>query len=263
MIDLLYSDVEEQLRASIRSLLTDRSPWSQVLKRAETSDTYDAELWHGLAADLGLAALLIPESYGGVGATAREAGVVLEEIGRAVAPVPYLGSAVVATTALAYCGDAELLSALASGRHTAALAIPFTRHGPSVATVREVAPTEDAAVVEAPGSSVGAPSFLVSTDGSDERRRLTGRVSSVADALPADTLLVPTAEGLYAVDARADGVTVAPVVSLDLTRQLADITLDRAVGRRVAHAATATAAIDAALLVGAALLASEQVGIAV
>jgi len=264
MIDLLYSDVEEQLRASVRSLLADRSPWSQVLKRAETSDTYDAELWHALAADLGLAALLIPESYGGVGATAREAGVVLEEIGRAVAPVPYLGSAVVATTALAYCGDAELLSALASGRHTAVLATPFTRHGPSVATVREVASTEGGAVVDAPGSSVGAPSLVVSTDGStDEPGRLTGRVSSVADALPADTLLVPTADGLYAVDARAEGVTVAPVVSLDLTRQLADITLDGAVGRRVANAATATAAIDAALLVGAALLASEQVGIAV
>jgi alkylation response protein AidB-like acyl-CoA dehydrogenase len=232
MIDLLYSDVEEQLRASVRSLLSDRSPWSQVLKRAETSDTYDIELWHALAADLGLAGLLIPESFGGAGASAREAAVVLEEIGRAVAPVPFLGSAVVATMALVHCGDAELLPVLASGDRTAALAVPFS--------------------ARAGGGST------VSADGG----RLTGRVTSVADALPADVLLVPTEDGLFAVDATDGAVTVTPVVSLDLTRQLADITFDGVLGRRVADAAAASAAIDAALLAGAALLASEQVGIA-
>ena len=65
---------------------------------------------------MGLAGLLIPESLGGAGASAREAAVVLEELGRAVAPVPFLGSAVVATTALcSHCGDTELLPLLASG----------------------------------------------------------------------------------------------------------------------------------------------------
>ena len=52
MTDLLYSDVEEDLRSSVRSLLADRSPWSQVLKRAETSDTYDVELWRTIAGDV-------------------------------------------------------------------------------------------------------------------------------------------------------------------------------------------------------------------
>jgi len=232
MTDLLYSDVEEQLRASVRSLLRDRSPWAGVLARTETADTYDAELWKTMAADLGLAALLIPESSGGAGATAREAAVVLEEIGSAVAPVPFLGSAVVATTALLHCGDAELLLALASGSLTAALAVPFSSrtHG---------------------SSSVNA-------DGD----RLSGRVTSVADALPADVLLVPTNAGLFAVDVAADGVTVAPVVSLDQTRQLADVTFDGAIGRRVADHDVAAVAVDAALLAGAALLSSEQVGIA-
>jgi len=84
----------------------------------------------------------------------------------------------------------------------------------------------------------------------------------VADALPADVFLVPTADGLFAVDAHADRVVVTPVVSLDLTRQLADITFDGAVGRRIAAGTAATDAMDAALLAGAALLASEQVGIA-
>ncbi len=54
---------------------------------------------------MGLAGLLVPEEKGGQGATHREAAVVLEELGRAVAPVPYLTSAVVATEALLACDD--------------------------------------------------------------------------------------------------------------------------------------------------------------
>ncbi|EUA34381.1 acyl-CoA dehydrogenase, N-terminal domain protein [Mycobacterium xenopi 3993] len=42
-------------------------------------------VWKQLAADLGVAGLLVPEELGGAGAGAREAAVVMEEIGRAVA----------------------------------------------------------------------------------------------------------------------------------------------------------------------------------
>jgi alkylation response protein AidB-like acyl-CoA dehydrogenase len=63
---------------------------------------------------LGLAGLLVPEDHGGVGASAREAAVVLEELGRTVAPLPFLTSAVVATTLLLDAGT-ELLPALAAG----------------------------------------------------------------------------------------------------------------------------------------------------
>jgi alkylation response protein AidB-like acyl-CoA dehydrogenase len=230
MTDLLYSEIEEDVRASVRSLLTDRSSASQVLKRVETPEPYDLDLWRTLATDLGLAGLLIPESRGGAGAGAREAAVVLEEIGRAVAPVPFLGSAVVATTALLAAGDTDLLPALASGDRTAALVVPFA-------------------------ARTGG-SFSVTADGD----RLSGRVTGVADALAADLLLVPTADGLFAVDASGDGVTVTPVVSLDLTRQLADFAFDGVSGRRVTG--DATGPVDAAMLAGVALLASEQVGVA-
>ena len=62
-------------------------------------------VWRTLAAELGVAGLLVPESLGGAGATAREAAVVMEEIGRAVAPVPFLSSAVLATVALLRASD--------------------------------------------------------------------------------------------------------------------------------------------------------------
>ncbi|ARX88440.1 acyl-CoA dehydrogenase [Streptomyces alboflavus] len=128
MSDLLYTEEEEALRSAVRSLLADRCDPADVLARAESDRPHDRELWKTLADSMGLAGLLVPEDRGGQGASHREAAVVLEELGRAMAPVPYLTSAVIATeTLLACAGDAaaELLAALASGRTVGALAVPF------------------------------------------------------------------------------------------------------------------------------------------
>src|SRR5262249_18751582 len=95
--------------------------------------------------------------------------------------------------------------------------------------------------------------------------RLTGSVAGVADALLAGVLLVPADGvpfGLYAVDAAAPGVTVTPVTSLDQTRPLADITLGQVPGRLVASGEAGQQAVAAARAAGAAMLASEQLGVA-
>jgi len=260
MPDLLYGETETELRAAVRALLDDRAGWRDVLARTETPETYDAGLWRALAADVGCAGLLIPESHGGAGASYREAAVVAEEAGRAVAPVPYLGSAVVGTAALlpaggsggpaprdGTAGDDQLLSALADGTVTAALAIPFT-----------VAPGTS----PRPTVRLGAPGAAREAGGG---YRLSGTVADLADALPADVLLVPAdgvPYGLYAVRAAEAGVSLAPVVSLDMTRQLADLTLDDVPARRVAAGPTAQRALAAALAAGAGVLASELLGTA-
>ena len=105
MTDLLYTDVEEELRAAVRDLLADRCRPDAVLKRVESGVPYDTDLWKTLSRDIGVAGLLVPEEHGGAGASAREAAVVLEELGRAVAPVPFLTSAVLATKALLPAGE--------------------------------------------------------------------------------------------------------------------------------------------------------------
>jgi alkylation response protein AidB-like acyl-CoA dehydrogenase len=248
--DLRYSDAEEQLRAVVRDLLADRSPLTAVLARVDAGEADDLPLWRALAADLGCAGLLIDESHGGAGASYREAAVVAEETGKAVACVPYLTSAVMATTALLGTGDADLLGGLASGRLTAALAVGFAEMPP------------------APGAA--ARSWPVRVGPPDERDgsgivRLSGTVSGVAGALAADVLLVPgdgVPFGLYAVDATAAGVTRAPLVSLDATRPLADVTLDNVPGRPVATGEEAARAVAAALTAGAGVLASELFGVA-
>jgi len=234
-------------------LLDDRCRWPEVLARTESAQPYDTGLWRAIAGELGCAGLLVPEGYGGAGASFREAAVAAEELGRSVAPVPYLGSAVVATSALlAACGgepgaaDAKLLASLADGTVTAALTVPFATPPDAGAprTVRVVAPKAD------------DPPDLA---------RLSGTVAGVADALPAGVLLVPAdgvPYGLYAVDAGAPGVARAAVTSLDMTRQLCDLELDSVPARLIASGDVARRALSAALTAGAALLASEQLGLA-
>ncbi len=244
--DLLYSDTETELRGAVRALLSQRAGWREVLARTETAHTYDTDLWHALAADVGCAGLLVPEEHGGAGASVREAAVVAEEVGRAVAPVPFLGSAVAATAALLSAAETLLLPGVAAGAVTAVLAIPFAA-GPG---------SRPAPTVRLAPPHAGDPAGTY---------RLSGSVAGVADALPADVLLVPADGvpfGLYAVSAGEAGFRAEPVVSLDMTRQLADLSFDDVTARQVAAGVAADAAIAAALTAGAAVLAAEQLGLA-
>ncbi|MGY1455834.1 acyl-CoA dehydrogenase family protein [Streptomyces sp. SS8] len=250
MTDLLYSEIEEELRASVRALLADRCPPENTLARCETGEPYDRALWQTLARDLGAASLAVPEEAGGAGASVREVAVVLEELGRAAAPTPYLGSAVLATTALLALDDADggdgaaeaakLLASLAAGERAAALAVPL--------------------------SAVPGTGDFPSAVRADSAGTLTGTVTSVADAAAADVLIVPAegrdGPGLYAVEATAAALAVVPRTSLDLTRPVADVTFTGTAARRLAGAGQAPAALERALLTGAGLLASEQLGIA-
>ncbi|MGW7207479.1 acyl-CoA dehydrogenase family protein [Streptomyces sp. NPDC054837] len=227
--DLLYSEEEDALRSAVRDLLADHCDAPGVIARTESDAPHDLAAWKALADGMGLAGLLVPEAQGGQGATHREVAVVLEELGRAVAPVPYLTSAVVATEALLACGTEDLLAELASGRRIGALAVSL-----------HVAAGGAYKVVRHEGGS------------------LHGELTGIADATAADVLLVPADDGgLYAVD--ASRATVTPQVSLDLTRPLATVTLDGAPGRLLGDAEPA---VRRALRSGAGLLASEQLGLA-
>lgn len=228
MTDLLYSDVEEALRDSVRSTLRRSLDEALPARLADEPDTDVSGLWRSLAEQLGLAGLLVPESLGGAGASAREAATVLEELGRSVAPVPFLTSAVIATTALLQAGDETHLPSLASGERTAALVLPWTaRRGAWTAL--------DAGPVAPVAGALGADLFLVPTrgEGGVTSLRVLGR----------------------------DDVELEPITSLDMTRPLARVTVTGQ-GSEIASGAAADEAVDAALAAGAALLASEQLGLA-
>ena len=242
-MSLLYTEVEEELRAAVRDLLADRSGPAAVLARVETAAAggvpYDRELWTALARDIGAAGLLVPEELGGAGASAREAAVVLEELGRAVAVVPFFSSAVLATSALLACdGPAarDLLGRLASGETTAALAVSLA--------ASPYRPPEPAVELGADGTVLGT-------------------VTGVIGAEVADVLLVPVrhagGRALCAVERTAPGVSITPVTSLDLTRPIATVSFGGAPAEVVAEG---DGPVRDALVTGAGLLASEQLGIA-
>ena len=261
--DLLYSDAERALSDALASLLADRGGLDKTLARVESAQTYDDKLWEAVAADLGCAGLLIPERDGGAGASYREAAAAAEVLGSYVAPVPFLGSAVVATAALLSVAEgaqastgtpftpakaaADLLAKMADGGVTAALAVPFAT---------------------APGSGFPASIRVAGPrpgDAATGVARLRGMVSGVADALPAGMLLVPAdgvPHGFYLVDMAAEGVGKAPVTSLDMTRQLCDLSFDDAPATLIASGQAASRALDAALAAGAGILAAEQTGLA-
>lgn len=230
--NLLPTELEGDLRANLRSLLAARCDPGAVVDVYDGLGTIGRDLWKSLSVDLGLAGLLIPEVRGGHGASAREAAVVLSELGRSVAPVPFLTSSVIATTLLS-SSDVPLLDALATGTCTAALVVPWS--------------TEPDGVIASVARDSGG---------------LSGSVTNVAGALEADVLLVvvEAADRLEVYAVAAVDAKLAPLVSLDMTRQLADVSFDRAAASLVLD--DAEGSIRSALRMGAGLLASEQVGLA-
>ena len=271
--DLLYSDAERALSDALASLLADRGGLDKVLARVESAQTYDDKLWEAVAADLGCAGLLIPERDGGAGASYREAAAAAEVLGSYVAPVPFLGSAVVATAALLSVAEGAPSNAASGGGGVGSTGTPFT---PAKAAADLLAKMADGGVTAAlavpfataPGSGFPASVRVAGPrpgDAATGVARLRGMVSGVADALPASVLLVPAdgvPHGLYLVDLAAEGVAKAPVTSLDMTRQLCDLSFDDAPATLIASGQAASRALDAALAAGAGILAAEQTGLA-
>ena len=271
--DLLYSDAERALSDALASLLADRGGLDKALARVESAQTYDDKLWEAVAADLGCAGLLIPERDGGAGASYREAAAAAEVLGSYVAPVPFLGSAVVATAALQSVAEGAPSNAASGGGGVGSTGTPFT---PAKAAADLLAKMADGGVTAAladpfataPGSGFPASIRVAGPrpgDAATGVARLRGMVSGAADALPAGVLLVPAdgvPHGLYRVDMAAEGVGKAPVISLDMTRQLCDLSFDDAPATLIATGQAADRALGAALAAGAGILAAEQTGLA-
>ncbi|GAA4594913.1 acyl-CoA dehydrogenase family protein [Planotetraspora phitsanulokensis] len=228
---MITTDEQEELRRTVRALL-ERNPQSRPGPDAEPG--YDETAWRLLAEQVGAFGLAVPEAYGGAGCTAVETHVVCEELGRALNPVPYLGSAVLATEALLACGATEPLPGLADGSRVAALA--WAENG-----------TWDPAAIQA----------------RVEDGRLTGVKDHVLDGARADLFVVParTREGGLAVclaEPSPPAVRVEPLATLDQTRLQARVTFDSAPVRLIC--ADGRRVLERLIAVAATALSAEQLG---
>lgn len=117
-MDVLFDETEEMLRRSARTMLETEAP-PQLARQMEVDPLgYPPSLWQKMA-DLGWLGLAIPEEYGGQGLGVTYLGIVSEELGRAVAPVPF-HSTMTAALAIGHGGtDAqrkELLPLVSAGK---------------------------------------------------------------------------------------------------------------------------------------------------
>ncbi len=125
---LVLNEEQSMLRDSARGLISDKAPVSHLrqLRDAKDATGFSRDLWRAFA-EMGFSGLLVPEDFGGSGLGCVEAGVVMEEIGRTLMPSPFLGTAVLAASALSRGGSAaqksEYLPKISDGSLLAALAI--------------------------------------------------------------------------------------------------------------------------------------------
>ncbi|MFI5807095.1 acyl-CoA dehydrogenase family protein [Streptomyces sp. NPDC051561] len=270
------TEEQEELRVAVRS----------VLARHE-----GMAAWRPLTQDIGIAALTVPEEYGGVGCPGRgEVHVVMEELGRALSPVPYLGSAVLATEALLVAANEEvcarLLPPLAEGRATAALAWAEAGDGRGTWEAGELAtraeesrtsgdwlltgekeyvlggPVRDplgAEAAKAPVTSANEPAALAVE--SANARRAPAAESANAPAAPGVLLaLARTPAGLALFEVAQDSWRFEPLPAMDRTRPLGRVTLDRTPARLISTEGARVLARVRDLACTA--LAAEQVGAA-
>src|SRR5918998_5817885 len=116
------SEDQQEIKRTARDLLTSRSTWEKVRTNAEAAQ-YDETLWRELR-ELGWPGIAVAEEHGGQGLGAVELAILCEELGRSLAPVPFLPSALAATL-IEHAGSEEQrarwLGPLASAEITGAV----------------------------------------------------------------------------------------------------------------------------------------------
>lgn len=110
------SDERELLRETVAALVAKHASPAAVRKAMESDRGYDESLWRLLCEQVGAAALVVPEEFGGAGGTLGDAAVVLEELGKGLVPSPLLGTTLAELALLAADEpDADALGSLAEG----------------------------------------------------------------------------------------------------------------------------------------------------
>src|SRR4051794_29688572 len=130
-MDFGLTDDQRDIQRTARELLASRATPERVREHAEAAKTDDG-LWRELA-ELGWPGIAVAEEHGGQGLGAVALAILCEELGRSVAPVPFLPT-VLAATLIEHAGSAEQrerwLGGLAAGELRGALAdTPELVHG--------------------------------------------------------------------------------------------------------------------------------------
>jgi alkylation response protein AidB-like acyl-CoA dehydrogenase len=235
-----FSDDQKFLKGEARKFLQANCSTGQVRKVLDDdAQGHDAGLWKAVAGQGWLGAA-IPEEFGGLGLGHLELCVIAEELGRAVAPIPFASTVYMLAEAVMLAGDTDqkqaYLPKIAAGEIIGCLA---TSEGPGVVT---------------------AANLQASVEGG----KLSGTKIPVTDGDIADVALVLAREGgkpgLFLVDMTGPGVTREALKTLDPTRDAAKLTFSGAPAKRLGEAGAGLDLLEQILDRAAVLLAFEQTG---
>lgn len=225
------NESQEILRDSARRFFAGECPMSEVRRLMATDSAYDGALWRKLA-EQGYTGIIFPEEYGGVGLGKVELILLMEEAGRALLPGPFFSTVVL---------GGSMIDAVATAQQKEKYLGAICR-GEARAT---------AAILEAAANWDLEQMQMAAVDG-----RLSGEKLFVLDATVADWILVVARNGVFVVDKNARGVTISPMLSMDLTRKVYAVQFSNAPAERLGDLPGLKRAID----IATASLVAEMVG---
>jgi alkylation response protein AidB-like acyl-CoA dehydrogenase len=243
-VNFEFSDDQKEMGAQARRFLAAKCPTSAVRAVLEGPESYDKSLWAGLA-EMGFLGVAIPEAHGGLGLGYLELCVIAEEMGRALAPVPFSSSVFLAT---------EFLLAAGSEAQKAAW-LPKLAAGEAIGTF---------AHAERAGAVTPKTIQLSAADA-----RLTGAKTAVPDGEIADFAVVAArsapgsdARGisLYLVDLRQAGVSRTSLQTIDPSRGHARLDFAGAAAEPLGAAGEGWSILERVFDRAAVLTAFEQIG---
>ncbi len=210
-----FSEEQEMLRESARKFLESECPTTSVRKAMEEDAGHSDELWKKLA-EMGWLGLLIPQKLGGMGGSFLDATVILEEMGKALFPGPFLSSVLFGAVAVAAGGSAAQKKEL----------LPRVADGSLILTV---------ACEEDSGRDEGDMRLEAKRRGAEFVLR--GEKRFVFEASAADWIVVAARTAtvksnprrgitLFLVESGAPGLSMAPLPTVDKTRRQANVSFD-------------------------------------
>lgn len=209
-MDFGFSEEQVQVQGLARQILSDQVSVDSLAVYDEfAGERFDRELWQQLLA-AGLPGVAVAEEYGGMGFGFTELALLVEEVGRTIAPLPVIAHCVAAMLPIQQFASPELCARF----------LPAAAKGEVLLTAALTEPlNEDAA---APSAAVGEPE--------GDGFVLSGIKLGVPFAAAADGILLAVAVAddvaVVLVDPKAEGVTLAPMQSTTFEPQY-QLTLDR------------------------------------
>lgn len=237
-----FSEEQVLLQEQARKFLADSCPADLVRNALDDDAPYHRKLWQGVV-EMGWTAACIPEEFGGLGLSYLELVVIAEELGRAVAPLPFSSTVYLAAEALLLAGNDEQkncwLPKIADGSAIGAFAL-------------------------AEGQGRYRPEDI-KTEYKDGK--LTGEKVAVADAQEAALCVVLARSsgsdevGLFLVNTDQTGVTRSTVSTLDMSRSHSNVVFDNVEAEPLdAGSLQGNKLVDTLLNRAAVLFAWEQIG---